>query len=156
MKKTIIILTVLLFAFPTDAVAGDREDLVAAIEKRWIDTAKKQISPGDSNPAGAWLATSQGGLWQFQTPAETVTMITDSPNTLIFQPMHINIQIMGSKKDVAHAAYYLVGNIMRDGKPIVSNYRTRASEVFVKIGGKWLNSGSHYSPLYGGSGVVFE
>ena len=66
MKKTIIILTVLLFAFPTDAVAGDREDLVAAIEKRWIDTAKKQISLDDSNPAGAWLATSQGGLWQFQ------------------------------------------------------------------------------------------
>ena len=156
MKKTIVILTVLLLAFPTDAVAGDREDLVAAIEKRWIDTAKKQISLDDSNPAGAWLATSQGGLWQFQTPAETVTMITDSPNTLIFQPMHINIQIMGSKKDVAHAAYYLVGNIMKDGKPIVSNYRTRASEVFVKIGGKWLNSGSHYSPLYSGSGVVFE
>ena len=45
MKKTIIILTVLLFAFPTDAVAGDREDLVAAIEKRWIDTAKNRSAP---------------------------------------------------------------------------------------------------------------
>ena len=70
MKKTIIILTVLLLAFPTDAVAGDREDLVAAIEKRWIDTAKKQTSPRDSNPAGSWLATSEGGLWLFQSPAE--------------------------------------------------------------------------------------
>ena len=45
MKKTIIILTVLLLAFPTDAVAGDREDLVAAIEKRWTDTAKKTDQP---------------------------------------------------------------------------------------------------------------
>jgi len=156
MKKNLIILIALFLAIPAGAEAGDLEDLVTAIEKRWTDTAKKQISPGDSNPAGAWLATSQGGLWQFQSPAENVAMITDSPNTLVFQPMHINIQIMGSKKDVAHAAYYLVGNIMRDGKPIVSNYRTRASEVFVKIGGKWLNSGAHYSPLYGGSGVVFE
>ena len=156
MKKNLIILIALFLAIPAGAKAGDLEDLVTAIEKRWTDTAKKQISPGDSNPAGAWLATSQGGLWQFQSPAENVAMITDSPNTLVFQPMHINIQIMGSKKDVAHAAYYLVGNIMRDDKPIVTNYRTRASEVFVKIGGKWLNSGSHYSPLYGGSGVVFE
>ena len=156
MKKTLIVLSTLLLALPARAAAGDLEDIVSAIEKRWTDTAKKQTSPRDSNPAGSWLATSEGGLWQFQTPAETVSMITDSPNTLVFQPMHINIQIMGSKKDVAHVAYYLVGNIMRDGKPLVSNYRTRASEVFVKIGGKWLNSGSHYSPLYGGSGVVFE
>ena len=156
MKNKLIILTALFLVFPVGAEAGDSEDIVAAIEKRWTDTAKKQTSPRDSNPAGSWLATSEGGLWQFQSPAETVAMIADSPNTLIFQPMHINVQIMGSKKDVAHAAYYLVGNIMRDGKPLVSNYRTRASEVFVKIGGKWLNSGSHYSPLYGGSGVVFE
>ena len=156
MKNKLIILIALFLVFPAGAEAGDLEDIVAAIEKRWTDTAKKQTSPRDSNPAGSWLATSEGGLWQFQSPAEAVSMITDSPNTLVFQPRHINVQIMGSKKDVAHAAYYLIGNIMRDGKPIVANYRTRASEVFVKIGGKWINSGSHYSPLYGGSGVVFE
>ena len=68
MKKTIIILTVLLFAFPTDVVAGDREDLVAAIEKRWIDTAKKQISPGDSNPAGAWLQLLKVVCGNFRLP----------------------------------------------------------------------------------------
>jgi len=156
MKHNLVMLAALFLAFPAGAEAGDMEDIVAAIEKRWTDTAKKQIDPGASNPAGSWLATSQGGLWQFQSPAEAVAMITDSPNTLAFQPMHINVQIMGSEKDVAYATYYLVGNVMIEGKPLVTNYRTRASTVYVKIGGKWLTSGEHYSPLYGGSGVVFD
>ena len=41
-------------------------------------------------------------------------------------------------KHVARAAYYPVGNNMRDGKPFVSDYRTGAREVFVEFREKWL------------------
>ena len=61
---------------------------------------------------------------------------------------------MGSGQDVAHAVYYLVGTISKDGESVIKNYRTRVSQVFEKIDGKWLLSGAHYSPLHGGSGVA--
>ncbi len=41
-------------------------------------------------------------------------------------------------KHVARAAYCPVGNIMRDGKPFVSDYRTGTREVFVECREKWL------------------
>ena len=84
-------------------------------------------------------------------------MITESPNVLDFDPHHINVRMVGEKQDVAYAAYYLVGNILdADRKVIVKNYRTRASQVWVKLDGRWVEIGSHYSPLYGGSGVVLD
>ena len=58
-------------------------------------------------------------------------------------------EIMGSGQDVAHAVYYLVGTISKDGESVIKNYRTRVSQVFEKIEGKWLLSGAHFSPFYG-------
>ena len=146
---------VLLLAF--DSSAGDRENIVAAIEQTWRDIALKKPNVGESHPEGQWVATSQGGLWEFLSPEEFGSMITDSPNVLAFKPYHINVRIVGEKQDVAYAAYYLVGNILdADHNPIVKNYRTRASEVSVKIDGKWLQIGGHYSPLYRGSGVKLD
>ena len=68
MKHNLVMLAALFLAFPAGAEAGDMEDIVAAIEKRWTDTAKKQIDADASNPAGSWLATSQGGLWRVSVP----------------------------------------------------------------------------------------
>jgi len=42
MKKTLIVLCAIILFLPTGAVAGDLEDIVAAIEKRWADTAKNR------------------------------------------------------------------------------------------------------------------
>jgi len=147
--------TVLLLA--NDSSAGDREDIVAHIEQTWREIALKKPIVNMGHPDGQWVATSQGGLWEFLSPEEFGSMITDSPNVLAFKPYHINVSIVGEKQDVAYAAYYLVGNILdADHNPIVKNYRTRASEVSVKIDGKWLQIGGHYSPLYGGSGVKLD
>ena len=147
--------TVLLLA--NDSSAGDREDIVAHIEQTWREIALKKPIANMGHPDGQWVATSQGGLWEFLSPEEFGSMITDSPNVLAFKPYHINVSIVGEKQDVAYAAYYLVGNILdADHNPIVKNYRTRASEVSVKIDGKWLQIGGHYSPLYGGSGVKLD
>jgi len=147
--------TVLLLA--NDSSAGDRENIVAHIEQTWREIALKTPIANMGHPDGQWVATSQGGLWEFLSPEEFGAMITDSPNVLAFKPYHINVSIVGEKQDVAYAAYYLIGNILdADRNPIVKNYRTRASEVSVKIDGKWLQIGGHYSPLYGGSGVKFD
>ena len=109
------------------------------------------------NPNGVWQARSDGGLWDFQSPKEIKSQIEDSPNTLNFRPYHIEVTIVGKNKDVAYTNYYLVGSITGPkGKVIASNYRTRASGTLIKNKGKWVAVGQHFSPLHGGSGVIFD
>ncbi len=153
MKTFSIMLTALFLAFPAWAEAGDQDDIKAAIDKFWADAAAKTPDPSGDNPAGVWQAGSNGSLWNFLSPAERATQTTSSPYTNNFQPKHITVRIMGSDQDVAHAVYYLVGTISRDGETVITNYRTRVSQVYEKIDGKWLLSGAHYSALHGGSGV---
>jgi len=139
----------------SESMADDKEDVVGAIEQAWKDIALKNPTP-EGHPDGSWIATSEGGLWQFLSKEEFAAM-ADRPNILDFRPHHINVKIVGEKQDVAYAAYYLVGTILdADRKVIVKNYRTRASQAWVKLDGKWVVIGGHYSPLYGGSGVVFD
>ena len=154
MKKLSIILTALFLAFPGWAEAGDQDDVKAAIDIHWANMTTRTPDPSGDNPAGVWQANSNGSLWNFQSPTEIAAGMTSSPYTNNLQPNHITVRIMGSGQDVAHAVYYLVGTISRDGETVITNYRTRVSQVFEKIDGKWLLSGAHYSPLHGGSGVA--
>ena len=109
------------------------------------------------NPNGSWQARSDGGLWDFQSPKEIQSQIEDSPNTLNFRPYHIEVNIVGKSQDVAYTNYYLVGTITGPGRKVVAkNYRTRASGTLVKKAGKWVAVGQHFSPLHGGSGVIFD
>jgi hypothetical protein len=153
MKNLTILLTALFLTFPAWAEAGDQDDVKAAIDRFWANVATRTPAPSGDNPAGVWQAASNGSLWNFQAPAERAAQTTSSPYTNKCQPSHINVRIMGSGQDVAHAVYYLVGTISKDGESVINNYRTRVSQVFEKIEGKWLLSGAHFSPLYGGSGV---
>ena len=154
MKTLSIVLTALFLAFPAWAEAGEQDDIKAAIDKFWADAATRTPDSSGDNPAGVWQAASNGSLWDFLSPAERAAQTASSPYTNNFQPKHVTVRIVGSGKDVAHAVYYLVGTISRDSEPVNNNYRTRVSQVFEKIDGKWLLSGVHYSPLYGGSGVA--
>ena len=131
---------------------------MAAIEQTWKDVAlKNPDAVRRRHPDGSWFASSQGGLWNIRSNEASFRPAIDGPNTLDFKPRHINVTIVGEKQDVAYATYYLVGKILdADRKVIVKNYRTRASQVSVKLDGKWVVIGSHYSPLYGGGGVVFD
>ena len=143
--------------FASELRAGGKENVVAAIEQTWKDIAlKNPDAERRQHPNGVWFASSEGGLWQFRSKEEFAAM-ADRPNILDFRPHHINVKIVGEKQDVAYAAYYLVGTILdADRKVIVKNYRTRASQAWVKLDGKWVVIGGHFSPLYGGSGVVFD
>ncbi len=143
--------------FASESRAGDKENVVASIEQMWKDIALKIPNAEQrEHPDGSWLASSEGGLWQFISNEDFRPAI-DGPNTLDIKPHHINVTIVGEKQDVAYAAYYLVGKILdADRKVIVKNYRTRVSQVWVKLDGKWVVIGGHYSPLYAGGGVVLD
>ena len=155
MRKLMLVVMGLLFV--NNLMAGDKEDIVALIKQQWVDFSNKTVDMSTFHPDGTWQATSQGGLWALQSPKEVKSQIEESPNTFNFRPHHIEVTIVGKNKDVAYTNYYLVGNITGpSGKVIAQNYRTRASGTLVKKGGKWLGVGQHFSPLYGGSGVIFE
>ena len=143
--------------FASESRADDKENVVATIEKIWKDIALKSLDAEQhQHPNGVWTATSEGGLWQFMSNEEFRPAI-DGPNTLDIKPRHINVTIVGEKQDVAYTTYYLVGKILdAESKVIVKDYRTRASQVWVKLDGKWVVIGDHFSPLYGGGGVVFD
>ena len=150
MKKiiTIIVFSIQLFA-------NDIEDVKKAIHLNWKNVAQKKVS-GFIHPNGSWMAHSDGSFWDFQSVQDNKDLIEKSPNTLNFEPYHINVEIYGSKKDLAYALYYLSGTIERDGKVLVPNYRTRVSMLMKKEKGKWLTVGHHYSPMHSGSGVQFD
>ena len=144
--------------FASESRAGDKENVVAAIEQTWKDIAlKNPDAVRRRHPDGSWFASSQGGLWSIRSNEASFRPAIDGPNTLDFKPRHINVTIVGEKQDVAYATYYLVGKILdADRKVIVKDYRTRASQVWVNLDGKWVVIGAHFSTLYGGSGVVVD
>ena len=145
--------------FASELRAGGKENVVAAIEQTWKDIALKNPNTEQHrHPNGSWYASSKGGLWNWNIPnEESFRPAIDGPNTLDIKPRHINVTIVGEKQDVAYTTYYLVGKILdAESRVIVKDYRTRASQVWVKLDGKWVVIGDHYSPLYGGGGVVFD
>lgn len=65
---------------------------------------------------------------------------------------HIHVITLVPGK-AAVAQYYSEGSMAPKGSAAVSNYRTRATEVFVKEGGKWKVRAAHWSPIAAGSGT---
>ena len=144
----------LIIFISTNLFGNDVNEIKETIHSNWEKVAKKIVT--GTHPEGSWMANSNGGFWEFLTVQDNKSLIEDSPNTLNLKAHHINVDIYGSKKDLAYAVYYLSGNIERDGKVLISNYRTRASNLLKKEKGKWLTVGAHYSPMHSGSGVKFD
>lgn len=157
MRKLTLIIIGLILIHPSQVRADDKEDVTAVIKKLWVDVSNKKVNSSTIFTKGVWQARSDGGLWDFLTPDEVETLINDSPNNLRFRPYHVEVGIIGQNKDVAYANYYLVGTITGPNRKVIaSNYRTRASDIFIKENGKWVTVSMHYSPLHGGMGVVLD
>jgi hypothetical protein len=162
MRRVALLVLVLIIAQITTTsvlladTAADEAAIHDLIADLWQDVAAKKIAPSGVSPEGCAIATSQGGFWQYLSPDEFTALINDAPNTLDFKPAYIQIQFLGSQKDVAYVSYYLSGTIRLAGEGGIADYRTRASNVMEKIDGRWVMAGSHYSPLFGGSGVRFQ
>ena len=155
----ILVLICVLFASSPSLMADtatDEATIRSFVARMWERVADKAATLDVTNPAGAMQATSAGGFWEFLSPAETVSRINDSPNTFDFSPHHVQVRFLGSNKDIAYVTFHLSGRITRPDGKAIENYRTRASQVWEKLDGKWVVSGSHFSPLFGGSGVVFK
>ena len=138
------------------AWAGESEEeqkIIKTVKETWKKLAEKEVSDGLVSPAGTVNAQSSGGLWMNVERETFEANMKESLDTLKFSPYHINVKFLGQKKGVAYVTYYLIGKIVREGKDDIVNYRTRASNVMENKDGKWVNSGAHYSPLFGGSGV---
>ena len=153
---TVCVVSLVLTTMATADESEEEQKIVNIVKETWTKVAAKEVSDGMIGPKGSIQAHSSGGLWIVRTPEAMATSMKESHNTLEFTPHHINVKFLGSKKDVAYVTYYLVGTIVREGKDDIPNYRTRASNVMEKIDGKWVNSASHFSALFGGSGVVFD
>ena len=148
-----------LFAASSSVVADmhdDEEAIRARVEEMWKEAAEKKYNVEWVNPAGVTQATSAGGFWETLSAGAVVAQINEGPNQLDFTPYYVQVKLLGSKKDVAWVTFYLTGRITLANDDVISDYRTRASIVMEKLDGKWVESGSHYSPLFAGSGVVLD
>lgn len=130
----------------------EEQTVINQVKETWRKIAAKEVDDIGVGPSGIIQAQSHGGFWRFFTPETMAAYLKDSPN-LRFTPYYIEVRFLGSKKDVAYVTYYLAGTIVRQGKEDIANYRTRASSVMEKIDGIWVTAGSHYSPLFGGTGI---
>ena len=65
--------------------------------------------------------------------------------------IHVIVLVPG---EAAVAHYYSEGSMQGKGEAAVHGYRTRATEVYVKEGGKWKVRAAHWSPIAAGKGTV--
>ena len=131
--------------------ADDRQAIEENLKSVWGRIAARDFADLGFSANGVVHAGSEGGLWREMTANDMAAHLEAAPNLRAI-PYHINVRFLGANKDVAYVTYYLVGTIVRGEGAEVVSYRTTASAVMEKIDGKWVSSGQHYSPLFGGSG----
>ncbi len=151
MKKALLVLTGILLFAGTFALADE------ATEQEVIKTimdgnayAKKNLKGQDDDVSkdGSLEFWSSGGFLQElkagSEPDEFESVNIDAKH------IHVITLVPGQ---IAVAQYYSEGSMAPKGSAAVSNYRTRATQVFVKEKGKWKVRAAHWSPITGGSGT---
>jgi len=91
---------------------------------------------------------SSGGLLH----ALSADLEPDEFKTFALDVKHIHVITLVPGK-AAVAQYYSEGSMERKSGGAVSNYRTRATQVFVKENGEWKIRAAHWSPIAGGAGT---
>ena len=151
MKKMLLAVTGLMIFCMSAAQADPATE--AAIKKHILDNNAYSIrelkSPGGQvSKEGSMEFWSSGGLLQEVPPADEV----EEFDAFGLKPKHIHVITLVPGK-VAVAMYYSEGAIDRKNSAAVPNYRTRATQVFVKEDGKWKIRAAHWSPITGGAGT---
>ena len=151
MKKVLLVLTgILLFA---SAFAHADEATEQEVIKTIMDGnayAKENLMDQDDTVSqdGSLEFWSSGGFLQElragSEPAEYESINIDAK--------HIQV-ITLVPGQIAVAQFYSEGSMAPKGSAAVSNYRTRATQVFVKENGMWKVRAGHWSPIAGGSGT---
>ncbi len=103
--------------------------------------------PNGYSKHGALEFWSSGGLLHERSNRDT-----GSHEWTKLSPKHIRvITLVEGQAAVAH--FYVEGAMKPKGAPAVTNYLTRATQVYVKEDGEWKVRSSHWSPVSGGSGT---
>ena len=151
MKKTIFALVgILIFAATSvQADTATEEEVKQAILDDNAYTKKHLKGMGDTvSSEGSLEFWSSGGLLNKVDPA----LEPDEFDSFAIDVKHIHV-ITLVPGEVAVAQYYSEGAMDRKNGAAVGNYRTRATQVFVKEDGKWKVRAAHWSPIAGGSGT---
>jgi len=91
---------------------------------------------------------SSGGLLQ-EVSADADPGEFDTFNIDV-KHIHIVTLVPG---EIVVAQFYSEGSMSPKNSSAVSDYRTRATQVLVKEGGKWKVRAAHWSPITAGSGT---
>lgn len=113
-----------------------------------IEYTEKNLSgrPGSVSDRGSLEFWSSGGLMQVAEPlAERFEVFQGAAK-------HIEVVVL-VEGEAAVAQFYQEAVMQPVGLPLVTDYRTRVTQVFKKEEGQWKIVAAHYSPLRGGSGT---
>lgn len=151
MKKLVF---VVLAAVPfAGAIAQADPATEAEIKKVILEDlayAKKNLrdAPDSVSKDGSLEFWSSGGFLQnVKADADP-----DEYEAVNIDAKHIQvITLVPGRAAVAH--YYSEGSMAPKDSAAVSNYRTRATQVFVKENGDWKVRAAHWSPIASGSGT---
>lgn len=143
-------LTALLFALPTQALA--QEAIFGEVRQAIRDAYEYQRTNLSDVPdyyasEGSLEFWSSGGLLH-RIAADVPLAQYESFNIV---PKHIWVTVLAD--DITVAQFYAEGSYQTEGGPLVPNYMTRATQVFVKEDGKWKVRAAHFSPVLGGAGT---
>ena len=154
-QYTIRVATAVLCALTTSVlVATEHESSVADEIKAVIMEGNAYLrenltdQEGGISQHGSVEFWSSGGLMQWNAP-DTAGSTYES---FTLKAKHIKvIELPGG--EAAVAMYYLEGSMQPQGRPAVSHYMTRVTQVFVKEDGAWVARAGHWSPIAAGSGT---
>lgn len=151
MKTVILVATsVLLFAgtFAHADEATEREVIKTIMDGNAFAKKNLRDEVDTVSKEGSLEFWSSGGFLQ-EVSAGTPPSAYESIN---IDAKHIQVITLVPGK-VAVAQYYSEGSMAPKNSAAVSNYRTRATQVFVKEDGKWKVRAAHWSPIASGSGT---
>ena len=151
MKLLMTAMIALLMFSGTAALADEQteREVRQTILDSYVETNRTNKGNADDySREGAIEFWSSGGLMQ------EVTRDDDGGEYEEFNinAFHIKVTTL-VPGEVAVAHFYAQGSMKPKGAPRVSNYFTRAMQVFVKEGGAWKIRSSHWSPVLSGSGT---
>lgn len=136
--------------------------MLALTSPSWADTSSEirkliadDIEYTETNLSGRPDALSEGGSLEFWSSGGLMQVVEpDSERFEVFQgaAKHIEVIVL-VEGEAAVAQFYQEAVMQPVGLPLVTDYRTRVTQVFKKEEGQWRIVAAHYSPLRGGSGT---
>ena len=129
-------------ALPETAMSRALEKRIDFVFQYWREKHR-----GFAGANGLHAFNSNGGMLAHLSPVQVV----EFPLSTV-QPRDVHI-IPLVDGEAAVAMFYAEGSLQVEGGPLVSNYRTRVSQTFVKEFGRWHCKTEHWSKLAGADGV---